>query len=104
MLERLEIALKSTGIPFAHYGWDKAPEGAYGVWAEDSARHFYGNNRVENQTTQGTIDVFVQTDSKEPMEQIQNVLNELNLAWYLNSIQYESDTRYLHYEWVFEVA
>lgn len=104
MLERLETALKSTGIPFAHYGWDKAQEGAYGVWAEDSAQHFYGNNRVENQTTQGTIDVFVLTDSKEPMEQIQNVLNDLDLAWYLNSIQYESDTRYLHYEWVFEVA
>ena len=104
MIEMLEKALKSTDIPFAHYGWDKAPSGDYGVWAEDSAKHFYGNNHVDTQTTQGTIDLFTRTDGKEKIEQIQSVLNSLDIAWYLSSIQYESDTRYLHYEWVFEVA
>lgn len=104
MLDRLKAALESTGIPFSHYGWDKAPNGDYGVWAEDSAHHLYSDNHVESQTTQGTIDLFTLTDDKEKANLIQTVLNGLEISWYLNSVQYESDTRYLHYEWVFEVA
>lgn len=36
------------------------------------------------------------------MAAIQAALNGLSgCAWYLNSIQYEEDTRLLHWEWVF---
>ena len=104
MLDMLKNALLGTGIPFAHYGWDKAPSGDYGVWAEDSAQHLYTDNRVEAQSVQGTIDLFTRSDNRGQMEQIQQALNNTGVAWYLNSVQYEDDTRYLHYEWVFEVA
>lgn len=104
MLERLEQALKNTGIPFAHFAWDKAPDGDYGVWAADSAKHLFADGKMIEQSTQGTIDLFTRSDKGEGKDEIQNALNVVGVAWYLNSVQYESDTRYIHYEWVFEVA
>lgn len=104
MLEELKQALNDTGIPFAHHGWSHAPEGDYGVWAEDSAQSFWANGKMQNQTLQGTIDLYTRNDTETPKDTIQAVLSNLNLSWYLNSIQYESDTHYIHYEWVFEVA
>lgn len=102
-MQELESALIATGIPFAHYAWDKAPDGDYGVWAEDSAAHFYTDNKMTSQSTEGTIDLFTRSDSLTGKEAIQAALNSVNCSWYLNSIQYEEDTRYIHYEWVFEV-
>ena len=29
-------------------------------------------------------------------------LDELGASWYLNSVQYESDTGLIHYEWVWQ--
>ena len=32
-------------------------------------------------------------------------LQETNvLAWYLNTVQYEADTHFLHYEWLVELG
>lgn len=104
MLDKLEQMLRATGIPFAHYGWDKAPGGSYGVWAEDSAGHLYADDSVENQSIQGTVDLFWVNDKKDGFELVQEALKRSDVAWYLASIQYESDTRLVHYEWVFEVA
>ena len=104
MLNKLETALKASGIPFAHFAWDKAPKGDYGVWGEDSAQHFFADGRLEMQTTQGTIDLFTRNPSGNGKDAIQSILNDLGVAWHLNSVQYESDTRYVHYEWVFEVV
>ena len=103
MLKELDKALKSSGIPFAHFAWDVAPDGDYGVWGEDSARHFYADGKVEEQSIQGTVDLFTRSESRDGVEAIQGVLQSLDIAWYLNSVQYESSTRYIHYEWVFEV-
>ena len=105
MLDKLKAALEATGIPFAHFAWDrsKRPTGDFGVWAEDSARHLYANGKVQDQTTQGTIDLFTRSDDGAGKEAIQTALKSLDVAWYLNSVQYEEDTRYIHYEWVFEV-
>lgn len=104
MFEELKQALTKTGIPFAHHAWDVAPTGDYIVWAEDSARSAWAENKMDVQIMQGTIDLFTRSDSETPKETVQAELNKTNVSWYLNSIQYESDTRYIHYEWVFEVV
>lgn len=104
MLKELEKTLRATGIPFAHYAWDHAPASDYGVWAEDSARAVWSDGKISEQSVQGTIDLFTKDDSQTPKATIQSALNSLDISWYLNSIQYESDTGFIHYEWVFEVA
>jgi hypothetical protein len=38
------------------------------------------------------------------VQQIEDALDtDDSLAWQLNSVQYEQDTGYIHYEWVFEI-
>lgn len=104
MLQNLKAALNSTGIPFAHYAWSHAPNGTYGVFAEDSAGHLFADGKVVDQSVQGTIDLYTRDDSATPKETVQAALATVDMAWYLNSIQYEEDTGYIHYEWVFEVV
>lgn len=105
MLERLETALKETGLPFAHFGWSKAPDGDYGVFAEDGSNDLSAGNSHAETTVEGTVDYFTRDDSGAPQRAIQDALEGVEgLAWYLNSVQFEDDTGYIHYEWVFQLA
>lgn len=102
MYDALLAALRLTGIPFAETAWDQRPSGAYGVVAVDSALHFYADDHVDHQAPRGTVDLYTPSGDREAMAAIQAALNGLSgCAWYLNSIQYEDDTRLLHWEWVF---
>lgn len=104
MLDVLLTALTATGMRFAHYAWSHAPDGDYGVYSEEGASQLRANNQTVNQSLRGTVDYFTRDDSGMPRSIIENALNGLQMAWYLNSIQYEEDTGYIHYEWVFEVV
>lgn len=101
-INKLKTALDTTGYKFAHYAWAKAPSGDYGVYAEDDQRSLWGNGHMAEHTTIGTIDYFTRDDTGTPKSTIESVLNGIDISWYLNSIQYENDTGYIHYEWVFE--
>lgn len=104
MLDALTTALNSTGYKFAHHAWSKAPNGDYGTYAEDDERSIWADGHGADYSLIGTIDYFTRDDSKTPRRTIEAALNGIDISWYLNSIQYESDTGYIHYEWVFEVA
>ena len=49
------------------------------------------------------MDYYTRDDSGTPKTTIETALDSVPVAWYLNSVQFESDTGYIHYEWVFEV-
>lgn len=102
MFETVLAALQATGIPFEAYGWDNAPSGIYGVVSlegqEDSVA---GDNRIHHQAIRGSIDLFVPGISTIAPKIVQDAINGL-VAWRLNSIQCEYDTRLIHYEWIFE--
>lgn len=102
MFETVLAALQATGIPFEAYGWDNAPSGTYGVVSlegqEDSVA---GDNRIHHQSIRGSIDLFVAGIETTAPKAVQDAINGL-VAWRLNSIQYEDDTRLIHYEWIFE--
>lgn len=102
-LNDLETALTATGYKFAHYAWSHAPTGDYGVFAEDGANDLNADGEHAEKALQGTVDYFTRDDSGTPKATVEAVLEGLNVPWYLNSIQYEDDTGYIHYEWVFEV-
>ncbi len=76
----------------------------YIVWAEDTqADAVWADGEMVQQAIQGTIDYFTKTENDPDVRQIQTALNEFEISWRLNSIQYEDETGYIHYEWVFEV-
>lgn len=103
-LNDIKTALTATGYKFAHYAWSRAPDGDYGVYAEDGANDLNADGEHAEKALQGTVDYFTRDDTGTPKATIEAALEGLNVPWYLNTIQYEDDTGYIHYEWVFEVV
>lgn len=101
MLEELFEALKGTGFRFAHHGWSTAPDGDYGTYSEEAGDDFVADGIHGERGTRGYINLYTRDDSIAPRETIEEVLNGLNIPWYLNTVQFENDTGYVHYEWGF---
>lgn len=77
----------------------------YIVWAEDSEPSaLNADNQKKNQVIQGTIDYFTKTDNDIIADEIQEILKTEKISFYLNSVQYEEETGYIHYEWVWEMS
>ena len=99
----LVTALTATGLQFAHFGWSKAPAGDYGVYAEDGANDLIAGNVHRERVIEGTVDYFTRDATLACKATIETALNGCGAAWYLNSVQFENDTGYIHLEWVFQV-
>ena len=92
-----------SGLSVGHY-FNTLKTGDYCVWAEDTeGSSLHDDNIKDVQTVQGTIDFFTKTENNTLVDSIQNALNTAGIYFYLNSVQYEDETEYIHYEWVFEV-
>jgi len=104
MLSEIVTALTATGYEFAHYGWSKAQTGDYGVYAEDGANDLEANDKHAEKAIVGTVDYFTRNDTGAPKAVIEAALDASGAAWSLNSIQFEEDTGFIHYEWVFETG
>lgn len=77
----------------------------YIVWAEDGGgRQANADNRVQIQAIQGSIDYYTKNEKDPNIEKIPNALNAFGISFYLNTVQYEDETKTIHYEWVFEVS
>lgn len=102
-LQKVKQALLTVDVPVYHY---EAPgqEDRYLVWAEDAqGAALWADGRMENQAIQGAAHYFTRTEYDPTVEKIQAALRQGDLSWRLNSIQFEEDTGYTHYEWIWEV-
>jgi len=103
-LTDLRDALLSLSMPVHHFFPHKEKADQYIVWAEDGeAGAGYADNQKTNQVIQGTLDYFTKTEFDSNLALIQEKLNSMDMAWRLNTIEYEEDTGYIHYEWVWEL-
>ena len=107
MLSQLEIvkdALLTVTDNVWHYEASTITD-QYIVWAEDKeGSSVEGDNHKLEQSIQGTIDYYTKNEDDQNVEAVQTALKAARIAFYLNSVQYEDETQYIHYEWVFEVA
>ena len=98
-----EALLEVTDNVF-HYEAIKK-EDQYIAWAEDGeGSSVEADNRKENQSIQGTVDFFTKQEEDPMADQIQKALKRKRISFYLNSVQYEETTGYIHYEWIWEVG
>lgn len=107
MLSKLNIIketlLKVTNKVY-HYQALKADD-KYIVWAEDSeGSSVEGDDKKVNQSIEGTIDYYTKEEFDPNVDKIQQALIDACVSFYLESVQYEDETEYIHYEWVWEVA
>ena len=100
----LRDLLLTVGVPVFHFFATKKTD-KYIVWAEDNeARSLHADNQKTEQVIEGTIDYFTKTEFDPIFNTIQDKLSEAEVSYRLSSIQYEEDTGYIHYEWIFEVV
>lgn len=96
-------ALNATQIPFAHFAWASAPTGTYGTYGEDGENRLAGDNKTAEKVMVVYVSLFTKDDSATPRETIENALDSAPCAWYLNTVQFEEDSGYIHYEWACEI-
>ena len=102
-LEVIKNALLGVSSNVYHYAAPPNQIPPYIVWGEDGAHDFVAGNKHMEQAYQGTVDLYTTQENDPLMTSIPNALNDTEAAWYLNSVQYEEDTKLIHHEWVFEV-
>lgn len=77
----------------------------YIVWAEDNEfSSVEADNKKVNQTIEGTIDLYTKTEEDDWIESIQNALETACISFRLNTVQFEEETEFIHYEWIWQVG
>lgn len=105
MPDKLLQALEGTDYPWVHFGWSEAPAGDYGVYAEDGSNDLDADDVHSERAAVIVLDLFTRDDSGAPQAAVEAALDGIEgCAWYVNSIQFEKDTGYIHFEWICEVA
>lgn len=106
MLDKLDEALNETGIPFVFAGWSKAPEDEYGKRPDYGVYSLSGQEQFRADSDSGAeimirgfVDLFTHDRTRASQNLIENKLRGLGLWWTLESIQFEPENGYLHYEW-----
>lgn len=75
----------------------------YFVWQEDGSNDLIADGRRAERAITGTTDLFTKMEFDPWKDAFEESLEVHGICWELNSIQYEQDTGYWHYEWVWEV-
>jgi len=76
----------------------------YIVWSEDGQEDaVWANGKMQAQAITGTIDYFTLIDNDPNFKKIQDALNNAGIAFRLESVQYEPDTKKIHHEWVWSI-
>lgn len=102
-LNDLKEALVALTDKVYHYTAPSNQTVPYIVWAEDYRTDLLADNKHVEAGIEGTIDLFTPDEDDPLMTAIPHALNELPMAWNLNSVQYEEDTGLIHYEWVWRI-
>ena len=87
------------------YHFEKAEDFSlpYAVWAEEGeGDSLHANNEKKEQTITGSLDFFTETEFDPLVDSIQETLNGV-CAWSLEGVQYENETKLIHYTWIWEL-
>ena len=102
MLNALLTALNGlTDIPFVELAWSHSPDDKYGVITLDNQIALNtGSSPVSEKMLSGFVDVFIKKPQDlSVIDDVESVLHELGIWFALNSVQFEDDAGYVHYEW-----
>lgn len=107
-LKRIRDLLNATNASGKVYHYTK-PDGVtapWVVWQESGETDsFHADNHKDTQQVSGMIDCFTQNEYDPLLDQIQAALDLApGVGWSLESVQYEDETKLIHYEWSFRIA
>ena len=98
--ERIIAAHRAVTDAVSHAARIKSDR--YFVWQEDGANDLAGDNGHGERAVTGTTDLYTKTEIDPWADALGESFDAHGIAWALNSVQYEADTGFYHYEWVWE--
>jgi hypothetical protein len=70
------------------------------IWAETGENNsFHSDNQKSEQRIVGTVDCFTKSEFDPLLDDIQQTFADLGLTWTLDAVQYETETKLIHYTW-----
>lgn len=106
LLIRIKDALTSIdGLTVYHY-WHPRLQAPFCIWQEESeGDSLWASNHKKEQIITGTIDYYTTQEFDPMVDLIQEKLNEIEcFGWSLVSVDYEDETKLIHYSWDWEIA
>ena len=107
MLDALLNVLNGfTDIPFVELAWSHSPDDKYGVINLDNQLALDADaDPVSEKMLTGFVDVFVKKPKDlSTVSDVESAMKRLGIYFALNSVQFEDDTGYVHYEWIWRDA
>lgn len=102
------LALRNLGSSASynvyHY-WRPMMQTPFIVWTEEGeAEGFHSDNRKSEVIMDITIDVYTQTEFDPLLDEVFNFLNGASIPFSIDSVEFEEDTRVIHYSFSCEMA
>lgn len=99
------IIAAHTAVTDAVSHCERLKSNRYFVWQEDSRSDFEADDRHGEKAVEGTTDLYTKQEFDPWAAAFEAALDADGvIAWYLNSVpQYEEETGFHHYEWVWQV-
>ena len=106
MYNELVADLKALpNVQFAEHEWNTRPSGNHGtVQLDFAAAQDSGDDGHQDTAYQGSVDLYTHGQAWPIASGVERVLEQhCGASWHLNLKTYESGTRLLHREYVFEI-
>ena len=98
--ERIIAAHRAVTDAVSHAARVKSER--YFVWQEDGSNDLAGDNGHGERAVTGTTDLYTKQELDPWADALGKSFDAHGISWALNSVQYEADTGFDHYEWVWE--
>lgn len=103
-LRKIRDALNVLDADVGHYE-HKGNKKKYIVWSEDGeGDSLHTDNEKDIQVLSGTVDLFTRDEYDPLIDAVQETFEKNGISYKLISVQYEEETKYIHYEWRVEVS
>lgn len=76
----------------------------YFVWGQRGQNDLLADDTHTERAVLGYTDLYTKQEFDPWKEQIEASMDAAGMAWALNSVQYEQETGFTHYEWYWEVT
>lgn len=106
MYSQLVAALEAlNSVSFTEHEWATRPTGDHGtVQLDFDAAQDNGDDGHQDRAHQGSVDLYTHGQGWDVASMVEYVLEQYcGASWYLNLKAYESSTKLLHREYVFEI-
>lgn len=99
-----KIVAAHTAVTDAVSHNERLKSDRYFVWGETGANDLEAGNIHAEKSVTGYTDLYTKIEFDPWKDQIEESFDKYGIFWSLNSVQYEEETGFTHYEWYWSVV